>query len=253
MEKDATLLPLPKKHLSDIAAEALLSYIDDMKKAGKMKLPPEIELARALGVSRTTIRRTLSDMENRGIVLRLHGKGTFINPNENRLRLNFASSQPFISLIESCGYKASQKMFGFIKSAPSIMQQSQLHLSEDDEIITISKVYLADKSPAAISITSFPQKLFTSEITTKKANLPAYLLLQKHAGIICKREETTISSIPTSDTKAYTNGETVLNSLAVLELDTTAYSDQNEPVYLSKQFIDTNYLQFHLLRSLDVY
>jgi len=41
-------------------------------------LPPEVEFARQLGVSRTTLREALKCLENEGMLLRLPSKGTFV-------------------------------------------------------------------------------------------------------------------------------------------------------------------------------
>ncbi len=253
MYKDITLSPLPHKRLSDAAADALSSYIETLRDEGKLKLPPETELAKALGVSRTTIRRTLSNMENKGVVVRLHGKGTFINPDAAKIRLNFASSQPRLSLIETCGYTASQKTLYCIKSAPSVLQQSILTINETDMLYTIARIYYADKTPIIFSVDDVPEKFFDFPITRKRANVPTYLMIEKYAGIICKREETTLSSTSASSVKSFSEGRELLSCETALELNTVVYSDRNIPIYTSKEFIDTNYIQFHMLRTLDVF
>src|SRR5215469_9621512 len=43
-------------------------------------LPPEWALAEELGVSRGTLRRALADLEDRGLLRREAGRGTFVNP-----------------------------------------------------------------------------------------------------------------------------------------------------------------------------
>ena len=43
------------------------------------RLPPEVEIAETLGVSRTVVRDSLSILEREGFVTRKHGLGTIIN------------------------------------------------------------------------------------------------------------------------------------------------------------------------------
>ncbi len=43
------------------------------------RIPPEMELAEALGVSRTTVRDALSRLEMEGTISRRQGAGTFVN------------------------------------------------------------------------------------------------------------------------------------------------------------------------------
>lgn len=48
------------------------------------QLPTERDLAAATGVSRAVVRAALNDLEQRGIVLRHVGRGTFLAPDETR-------------------------------------------------------------------------------------------------------------------------------------------------------------------------
>ena len=68
---DMSLEPLAKKRLSDYAEASLKDYIEWQLKAGNTKLPSEVELAQALSVSRTTIRRALSDLGNKRFIRRI--------------------------------------------------------------------------------------------------------------------------------------------------------------------------------------
>src|SRR5258705_2733842 len=43
-----------------------------------LKLPAEVELARAMQVSRTTLRRAIKALTAQGKLLRVHGRGTFV-------------------------------------------------------------------------------------------------------------------------------------------------------------------------------
>ena len=48
------------------------------------KLPSERELTAQYGVSRTTVRLALQELENRGSIYRRHGKGTFVSDIKKR-------------------------------------------------------------------------------------------------------------------------------------------------------------------------
>ncbi|MBA4264113.1 MAG: hypothetical protein C0453_03445, partial [Comamonadaceae bacterium] len=43
------------------------------------QLPSESEMMSAFSVSRITVRQALNDLQNEGLVFRIHGKGTFVS------------------------------------------------------------------------------------------------------------------------------------------------------------------------------
>ena len=66
---------------SQIAAE-LVQQMKTGRFAGCTQLPPEVELAESLGVSRTVVRDALSELERAGCVERVRGIGTVVNRDE---------------------------------------------------------------------------------------------------------------------------------------------------------------------------
>lgn len=59
-------------------ADDLRAEIDSGALAPGAKLPGEAELAEAYGVSRDTIRRATSQLAEDGLLVILHGRGTFV-------------------------------------------------------------------------------------------------------------------------------------------------------------------------------
>lgn len=64
---------------------AVVDYVTAQVATGKLRagarLPPERELAEEYGVSYMTIRRAMKELRERGVVVSVHGKGTFIADN----------------------------------------------------------------------------------------------------------------------------------------------------------------------------
>ena len=68
-----------KNELSRDMTNRLLYEMREGIYAGRDRLPPEIELAKQLGISRTLVRDCLSILEREGFINRKHGVGTIIN------------------------------------------------------------------------------------------------------------------------------------------------------------------------------
>lgn len=60
-------------------------YVASQVASGQLRtgarLPPERELAEDYGVSYMTIRRAMKELRERGVVVSVHGKGTFVADN----------------------------------------------------------------------------------------------------------------------------------------------------------------------------
>ncbi len=82
----ATRPPSARARLVAHLTESILSR--DSEKA--YTLPSEHELCRQFHISRVTVRLALGDLENRGLIYRRHGKGTFAHGKNTRVYRNIA-------------------------------------------------------------------------------------------------------------------------------------------------------------------
>jgi GntR family transcriptional regulator len=69
--------PVPRYHQ---IATYLVSQLRSGAMSSSERLPPEEELARQFGVSRSTVRQALASLERDGLVVRRRGLGTFLTP-----------------------------------------------------------------------------------------------------------------------------------------------------------------------------
>ncbi|MEW4563220.1 GntR family transcriptional regulator [Bremerella sp. JC770] len=96
--------------------EQLRDHVISQIESGALKsgvaLPSENRLAESLGIARSTVRQALSSLERDGLVLRVHGKGTFVH-DEAKQRLR--KSQDLFALIvpetETGFYPSFQRSF----------------------------------------------------------------------------------------------------------------------------------------------
>ena len=102
--------PINKQNLSDAVAEKLREYIRSSDAPRSLKLPPEAVIGESMGVSRITVRRALSDLEQEGLIQRTHGRGTFINPNISKIKATITPGQDLHQLIRESGYESRNEL-----------------------------------------------------------------------------------------------------------------------------------------------
>lgn len=87
----SALKRLPRTRLSDQAASELKRLIANGTYSAGQKLPTEVELADALGVTRLTVREALSHLEAAGLTSTRHGSGTYVTDFESRATLDLVA------------------------------------------------------------------------------------------------------------------------------------------------------------------
>jgi len=125
------------------------------------RLPPERELAETLGVSRSTLRLALHDMERAGVVARRPGRGggTFVAAAKVERDLgHFAGLGEYVRRQGRLG--GSARVIGVALTLPPDPVAKALQLPPGALIVAIDRVRFADGTPIAVEHSSFPAERF---------------------------------------------------------------------------------------------
>jgi GntR family transcriptional regulator len=145
--------------LTQSCAEALEEAIEAGTYRPGSRLPSEAELADQLAVSRPTLRESLRLLEERGMIRRRHGRGTFVRerPIQKELNRNFGIT----SMIRAAGYAPSVRG-GIITGLDADAEVAE-HLAIDvgDPVWRVERVRMADDRPVVFSIDTVPAHLLT--------------------------------------------------------------------------------------------
>lgn len=133
-------------------------------------LPSERELAEIHGVSRTTVRLALQELENLGFIYKKHGKGTFVSGVSDSI-LNLTGAYSFTEQMKSLGKEPSTKILEFLVVESNNYLSEQLGVHKGSQLIKIKRLRLADREPMMLERTYLPYKRFeglTSEMLEEK-------------------------------------------------------------------------------------
>ncbi len=139
------------------------------------RMPSEREIAEGYQVSRTTARQAIDELVNQSLVYREQGKGTFVaNPGMRDL-MGFAS---FTNHMLSLGRKPSSKIIKLAVQVPSPALRETLHLAEEEMIVLLKRVRLADDKPIAIQKSYIPEKLVPGLVEIDLTNQSLFQILK---------------------------------------------------------------------------
>lgn len=124
------------------------------------RLGSERELARSLGVSRSTLRSVLAGLNQAGIVRRVPGRsgGTFVGHPKVERDLSRIDSLP--TYLSRQGIQAGSRVLSTALIAPDDATRVALGLGEGELVIDIVRLRLADGSPLSIDHTRLPAARF---------------------------------------------------------------------------------------------
>lgn len=123
------------------------------------QLPAEVELASSLGVSRTTVREALLQLEQEGLVIRRHGHGTFIRQNAI-LRGSLNANLSTTDVIRSHGMEPGTTHAQLRRDVATGEDAARLDVAPGSEVIVLERVRTADGRPVIFTVDNIPAQLF---------------------------------------------------------------------------------------------
>ena len=168
---------------TDDVTQRLINEIREGILSNETRLPPEVELAQRLGVSRNAIRESLARLEREGLVTRKHGVGTLINRHvfmaESRLDLNLE----LIPTLENTGKKAETAFVHLHRKAVDGEIAASLQLAPEQEVLVVERLICADGAPAIYCVDYIPAgDVVTAELTEADFRPSVFAFLKKFCG-----------------------------------------------------------------------
>lgn len=248
------LFPMSKANLSDNVKKYLYNHIKSMDTKKGTKLPSENTIAENLSVSRVTIRRALDDLEQEGVVFRIHGRGTFINPEALQIKANLTPGMEFSKLIEASGYTSRFEVVRF-ETVPADEKSARiLQIEIATPIYIIEKIYYADNHPAIVSIDRFSHILLEGDMHLEDSlNKSTFDILRYKGGRIVARDKIEIESMTTKRMADFSISAKQMECDSVLAFNGVNYDQDNQPIISDTEFYNTNFIRFNLLRIKNVF
>ena len=193
-------------------------------------VPSEWELAGLYGASRLTVRRALDELVRQNWLIRKHGVGTFI---KQPFRATIAASKlSFTEQMKAIGRRPSSQPLGkSIVPAPKNIA-ILLKVTEDNALIKISRLRLADEVPVLYEVVYLSVDRFPGfENHEWGPNDSLYQLLREKYGVEISGLDHTIK--PTLLTNEQAKYFKVKAGLPALISEIVAYSMTGDPVEYS--------------------
>jgi GntR family transcriptional regulator len=215
------------------------------------RIPAEMELAEALGISRTTVRDALSRLEMEGTISRRQGAGTFVNNPVLQIRSRLDEIWGYAAMLEAHGFTPSTRLIDAVETtADSSLVDSptfaDLMVDPESPVILIKKLFLENNVPVILAVNVLSKGLLVEPYTRDDLTLPVYEFLESFTRQRLAYYVTDIVPlVATGETAALLQIEP---GTPLVSFDETGYNDLNEPIIKAHSYFRDDLLRLRLLR-----
>ena len=126
-----------------------------------VRLPSEHELVAHLGVSRATATQALRELEQRGVVYRRQGRGTFVADTDRAIRSNRAGTLPsFSDDLRNAGHSTSERVIELVEVDAPDDVAAALELADGARVWRLERVIVSDGEPVVHVTSWLPTAVF---------------------------------------------------------------------------------------------
>jgi GntR family transcriptional regulator len=215
------------------------------------RIPAEMELAEALGISRTTVRDALSRLEMEGTISRRQGAGTFVNNPVLQIRSRLDEIWGYAAMLEAHGFTPSTRLIDAVETTAesSLVDPptaADLMVDPESPLILIKKLFLENNVPVILAVNVLPKGLLVEPYTRDDLTLPVYEFLESFTRQRLAYYVTDIvPQVATGETATLLQIEP---GTPLVTFDETGYNDLNEPIIKAHSYFRDDLLRLRLLR-----
>jgi GntR family transcriptional regulator len=159
------------------------------------QIPSENDLCRELHVSRVTLREALRELARDDMLVKIQGKGTFVNANQPR-RLAPVKYAGFLDELQQRMRKLTVKDVDIDTIPLTSELQTILHLDESAEIVRIRRLRLIEDEPFSFTINYLPSDIGRRIPAKALHTIPLLRILQEDLKIPIVGAHETIEAAP---------------------------------------------------------
>lgn len=216
--------------------------IEDIKQGNYLpggKIPSEKELSDIFKASRMTVRKGIEMAINRGYLYSLHGKGTYVINEAEKIEIDLNDLQGFTKRALRLGKVPSSKVL-VLSNRPSTTQLNQIFQADLEEIFYMERVRYMDSVPLAIEY-AYIHPDYIGDISLKDvtSSLTDYI---KSQGIPIKKIKKEMKAvIPTTEVM---NSLELTSNTPVIRIDFYKYQDNGQMLEYAKVFYNQSLFKF---------
>ena len=206
--------------------EVLRSRILDGTYQPHQQMPSEADMIAGFGVSRITVRQALSDLQNEGLIFRIHGKGTFVS--KPKAFQDLGRLQGFGEAMRGMGYETYSKVVSIRTGKPTPQVAERLQLAKGSKITELKRVRYLNREPISLDVTYLPATIGCRLAKEDLATRDVFVILENDFGMSLGHADLQIGS--TVADEALAKLLRVQEGSPVLVIDRMTHTTDGQPI-----------------------
>ena len=175
-----------------------------------------------------------------------------MNPEALTIQVNLMPGEEFSRLIENCGYHASVEVKAVRRKEADLEQENFWDWNGRRNLRSRKSIF-ADGHPAIISVDCFACDLIGIDLTCEfMAGRSIFEVLHQYGGCFIARDKISMETMNREEMEKSVVSGKEMECDSVLVFRGKNYNQENKLVMLDREFYDTRYIQFSLLRVKNV-
>ncbi|MFQ5944356.1 MAG: GntR family transcriptional regulator [Anaerolineales bacterium] len=204
-------------------------------------LPSEPRLAEQLGVSRATLREAMSALEDRGMIVRRQGVGTYIPPT-----IIEAGLEELVSIETMASRVGLEVEMGDSEIQHREADPEEVDAMAVDQVIEIRRVIQTEGKPVAYLVDTIGEGLIPDSVLAKEFHGSVLDLLLERGEPSLEYSRSEISAVPAEGIVADRLG--VPEGSVLLQFEANLFSRDGNIVDRSKSYFLPGTFKFHVVR-----
>jgi GntR family transcriptional regulator len=241
-------LRINRASLSMRTQQHLVGLVEDGTYQPGDQLPSEAELAAQLGISRSTLREALLNLEQEGVVIRRHGVGTFIAPGyEHRLESGLEHLDSILELASRQGMRLGFDHLEVRGLLADELVADRLQVAQGTPLTEVARAIVVDEAPVAYMVDAIRADVLAPEDVDDRFNGSVLDLLRQKEGLQHAQVMADLIALNADAFLAEKLG--IEPGQAVLLIEELLFNDTGQPVEYSKNYFVPEFFRFHVVRS----
>lgn len=238
------------KHITPVSrVDSALAALIKRGRPGD-RLPAEPALAAQLGISRAKLREVLRSFEERGVVIRRHGAGTFIAPRRPVIENGLEVLESVERLARRSGLKTHMDAAIAQERPASARELEKLGLKSATMVLSVTRVITTDSQPVAYLVDVVPLEYLGKDDLDEKFNGSVLDVFLRRGSPPLSYARTDLSAEAAD--AALARQLHIRRGSPLFKMEAQLYSQENRIIDYSIGYFVPGYLHFHIIRHVGV-